>query len=48
MLSGLKKNTAPEVSEILYALIKAVGPQVQEVFRKFAELCILSGKIPKK
>ena len=48
MLAGLKKNTAPGISGITYSLIQAGSSKTQEIFRVFAEICIRTGRIPKK
>ena len=48
MLAGLKKNTAPGMSGITYSLIQAGGASTQEIFRTLAEICIRTGRIPKK
>ena len=40
MLEGLKKNTAPGMSGIMYSLIQAGSVKSQEIFRTFAEICI--------
>ena len=48
MLSELKNNMAPGISGITYMLIKAASKQAQEVFRRFAEMCIKTGMIPRK
>ena len=45
MLSKLKKNTAPGISGIGYVLIKVASPEVQRIFKKFAECCIRRGEI---
>ena len=48
MLAGVKKNTAPGISGITYSLIQAGSSKTQEIFRVFAEICIRTGRIPKK
>jgi hypothetical protein len=41
-------GTAPGISGISYILIKQVGKKIQEVFRNFADLCLVEGRIPIK
>ena len=48
MLSELKKNTAPGISEIIYALIQAVSAKVQEIFQQYAKKCIITGQVSRK
>ena len=48
MLIGLKKKTASGISDITYTLIQAAESKSQEIFRKFAKVCIKTGKIPDK
>jgi hypothetical protein len=48
MLAELKKNTAPGISGITYTLIQAAGEVAQKIFRIYAEICIVTGKVPEK
>ena len=48
MLVNLKNNTALGMSGITYSLIQARSTKTQEIFRTFAEICIRTGRIPKK
>ena len=36
------------MSDITYSLIQAGSTKTQEIFRTFAEICIRTGRIPKK
>ena len=48
MLINLKNNTVSGMSGITYSLIQAGSTKTQEIFRTFAEICIRTGRIPKK
>jgi len=47
-LRELKTGIAPGISGISYILIKQAGKETQEVFRNFADLCLVEGRIPIK
>src|ERR1043165_8459694 len=48
ILRELKTGTAPGISGISYILIKRAEKKTQEVFRRFADLCLERGEIPIK
>ena len=48
MLQGLKKKIASGMSEITYILIQVASGKIQKIFRTFAEICIITDKIPEK
>ena len=47
-LKEVKTNSAPGVSKISYTLIKNADNRVQNIFRIFANRCIMEAKIPVK